>query len=88
MEMRKYYKVNLERLETPEFVRWFERWYGDESPYEPDSPLLDAYWSERRFALFGWHAAMLPANVSADKRLFVRSLRLHGAEEAIEVVTR
>lgn len=77
MEIRKYYKEHLAHLESPEFVAWFENWYGDESPYGPGhSENLEKYWSERRFALLGWHAALLPVNVAADKRRFVQSLRI------------
>lgn len=76
MNIRDYYQSHLSHLETPEFVAWFEGWYGDESSYSvSDGALLEAYWGERRFALLGWHAAHLPANVSANKFRFVRSIQ-------------
>ena len=75
MDMKQYYKDRVEHLETPEFLNWFKSWYGDDSAYAGASQeLIDGYWSERRFALMGWHAAMLPCAVSADKRAFVVSL--------------
>ena len=75
-DLRHYYKSQLAHLETPEFVRWFEGWYGDESGYPPEgSALLEEYWSERRFALLGWHAATLPVNVATDRMAFIRSIK-------------
>lgn len=80
MEIRTYYMQHLQHLETPEFVAWFESWHGDDSAYGPEpSDLLDLYWSERRFALMGFHAALLPNNVSANKWLFVQSLGIRPA---------
>jgi hypothetical protein len=77
MDIRRYYLDQLQWLETPEFVQWFEAVYGDESPFKPDDhKLLEMYWSERRFALLGWHAAHLPASISRDKIAFVQSIRL------------
>ena len=83
MEIRAYYKNRLAHLETPEFVRWFESWHGDESVY-PDggSDLLERYWSERRFALFGWQAALMPCNVSGDRLAFLRKLEIKQVLEA------
>lgn len=82
MEMRDYYMRCLKHLETPEFVRWFEGWNGDESAFPPEGdPLLDLYWSERRYALMGWHAALMPNNVSADRVRFIQSLKIIGTQE-------
>lgn len=80
MDIKTYYMQKLAHLESPEFVTWFESWYGLEFDYVGGpSEILDLYWSERRFALLGWHAALLPNAVSADKVAFVRSLGIKGA---------
>lgn len=82
--IKSFYAERLRHLETPEFVAWFETWYGDDSPFPPESTdLIERYWSERRFALLGWHAAMLPATVSGNKHAFVQSIQpLHGPSTA------
>ena len=83
LDMRTYYKQKLQHLETPEFVAWFEEWYGGEEPYGPEpSKLLDLYWSERRFALLGWFAAHLPFSVARNKAAFVRAMHQGLTREA------
>jgi hypothetical protein len=39
-------------LEPPDFVDWFERWYGKPSELAE----VELYWQERQSALNGWWA--------------------------------
>lgn len=79
-ELETYYAAQLAKLETPDFVAWFEGWYWN-FPKTKDrqaeiAALGDAYWNDRRMALLSWHAAKMPASESADPYKFVDSLRI------------
>ncbi len=79
-ELETYYAVHLVKLETPDFVAWFDGWYWNFPKAKDRQAEIDAlgdfYWNERRFALIGWHAAKMPPSESADPIKFVDSLRI------------
>ena len=79
-ELQHYYADHLQKLETPDFVAWFEGWFwmqpSSMTRQKEIAILGSAYWNERRYALLGWHAAKLPASESADPRKFVASLKI------------
>lgn len=61
IDMVKFYEERIRPLETEEFVKWFEDWYGDDALHKKYGA-LPAYLSERRFALIGWIASRMPEN--------------------------
>lgn len=46
----KYWKVK----ETPEFIAWFKKGYGDAKDFSSDPIEQNEYWVRRAFALMGW----------------------------------
>lgn len=64
------YEDRFAHLETPEFKKWFETWYTNEEAYG-DNPLLDAYFTERSFALVGWLAGRTGVAHLLSKQKFV-----------------
>lgn len=79
-ELEAYYAAHLVKLETPDFVAWFDGWYwvpaSRMGKQEEIKILGDFYWNERRLALIGWHAAKMPPSESADPIKFIDSLRI------------
>jgi hypothetical protein len=72
-EFKRYYEWRIRPLETPEFCRWFETWYGRESLFDGLPTSSDLYLQERNFALVGWLAGRLENSHTMTQDEFVKA---------------